>query len=528
MLIEAPNEVLIAGRGTGKTEAILAVKSVKQYFESMPRSCGVLLCSTYQQAGTRTLPALTYGWERLGYKEGTHYLIGQKPTDKWVKQWRWPGPYRPPQKYNYFISWWNGSGAHIVSQDVKGSSNGISIDWIIGDEAKFINEEKYRTELSPANRGLIPAFKDNPNHHGVTFTTDMPLGTAGHWLFDLEKAMDKDKVNRIWELQVARYQLVHLYEKSKKSTELLKAIGAVDAEMKELRFELLYFHTASAIDNIHALGVGYIKKQLIDTTRFQFDTQILNIRPLKLEDGFYPDLDEEMHGYYDNNNEYLESLEYNFEKLKVLDCRKDNDLNLNAPIHIALDYNRRIHPLVVGQPIGNELRIINAMDVEYPDKLPEIITKFCNYYRFHKRKVVYYWFDQTAVGDQHATRICDDVQRLLSANGWTVITCYFGNAPEHVIKYNMWGNLLRKSGKYKYTITFNRENCADLITSMYKTQAELKKDAFGKYKKTETDPNFPAKEAPHYSDAIDMLVFGILESSIVYSGSEDVYSQIDA
>jgi hypothetical protein len=38
-------------------------------------------------------------------------------------------------EYKYFMSWWNGGGAHIVSQDRLDSSNGITVDWIIGDEA---------------------------------------------------------------------------------------------------------------------------------------------------------------------------------------------------------------------------------------------------------------------------------------------------------------------------------------------------------------------------------------------------------
>jgi hypothetical protein len=69
------------------------------------------------------------------------------------------------------------------------------------------------------------------------------------------------------------------------------------------------------------LGVEYIKQQLRDTTPFQFDTQILNLRPLKLEDGFYPDLDEEKHGYFAVDNSYLENLEYDF-KVNNLDLKQ--------------------------------------------------------------------------------------------------------------------------------------------------------------------------------------------------------------
>jgi len=51
--------------------------------------------------------------------------------------------------------------------------------------------------MFPANRGIIPAFKDNPYHHGKTFTTDMPVGTAGRWILDMMNEMEKAAVNNI-------------------------------------------------------------------------------------------------------------------------------------------------------------------------------------------------------------------------------------------------------------------------------------------------------------------------------------------
>ena len=80
----------------------------------------------------------------------------------------------------------------------------------------------------------------------------------------------------------------------------------------------------------------------------------------------------------------------------------------------------------------------------------------------------------------------------------------------------MWGDLLTKSGKYERSFSINRENCGKLILSMNQAQAEVRKNGFGKDKKPEQDPNFPADEAPHYSDALDTLVFGVLESRLPF------------
>lgn len=519
-VIGAPVEVLIAGRGTGKSEGVLAVKSANQYLGSMPRGTGVMLGTTYNQLLTRTLPALVAGWERIGYIRDVHFYIGRKPPEKWIKLWKWPGPYRPPLKFEYFLSWFNGGGAHLVSQDRPGSSNGITIDWIIGDEAKLLNVDRYRTELLPANRGIIPAFSGNPYHHGITLTTDMPVGTAGRWLLEYADKMDIERINQVWAIQVAIFQLKSKLANEKRSTyasEIKKQLNVLQLELNELRHDLLYYHEASTLDNIHALGVDYIKQQLRDTTPFQFDTQILNLKPMKLEDGFYPDMDEERHGYFSVNNTYLENLDYNFEKLQSIDCRRDGDLNYEKPLHISLDYNRRIHPMVVAQIYPGEIRFINSLHSLYPQKLKECLDQFVSYYLPMQRKIVYYWFDHTAVGDQHDTRICDDVVNYLRGKGWTVIPMYTGKTPGHETKYRMWGDALNETGKYNKVIRFNRENCDHLILSMNLAGAEARKNGFGKDKNTEHDENFPAEESTHYSEAADTLVHGVLETGLEYS-----------
>lgn len=358
------------------------------------------------------------------------------------------------------------------------------------------------TELLPANRGIIEAFKGNIYHHGQTYTTDMPVGTAGRWIFDIENAMDKEKVNYILQLQQVRYKLFH------SGKDYSAQINVIDEEIQEARQNLLYYHTASTLDNIHALGEEYILNQIRDTSIFQFDTQILNIKPDRLEDGFYPDFDEEVHGYFSENENYFDNL-----NTDVFDCRKDGDLNPELPLHISLDYNRRIFPVSVGQFIrGKEVRSLKALHVLYPGKVRDAVQEFCDYYRFHKNRIVYYWYDQTAVGDMYDTRLCDDVIDVLVKNKWNVQPKYLGPVPGHEERYRMWGNLLTRSGKYKEQYTINRENCRYLILSKNQAEAEQTKLGFGKSKKTERDPNFPAEESTHYSDAEDTWVFGVLES----------------
>lgn len=229
-----------------------------------------------------------------------------------------------------------------------------------------------------------------------------------------------------------------------------------------------------------------------------------------MEDGFYPDLDEHKHGYFAEDPDYFDNQEYD-PLATDFDSRKDRDCNPKASLHIALDYNRRIHPLVVCQDNGTEIRAIKGLHSLYPQKLKDVLYKFIDYYKFHKEKVVYYWYDHTAVGGENETAKCEDVINILQDADWTVIPMYIGKAPGHETKFRMWGRFLTEDDYYQRVFRANRENCDKLLTSMGLAEAEQRKDGFGKDKKSEHDPNFPADESTHYSDAIDQIVYGMLE-----------------
>lgn len=223
-----------------------------------------------------------------------------------------------------------------------------------------------------------------------------------------------------------------------------------------------------------------------------------------------------MHGYFAADNSYLDKLNYDFSKIEGIDCRRDSDADTNAPLHISLDYNRRIHPIAVDQVLPKELQTLKGLHSLYPAKLKDAVDMFVQYYKPHKRKFVYYWYDHMATGDQQETRQCDDVIGILRKNGWIVKGMYIGQQPGHEERYRMWGDLLTESGKYKQKFTINRENCDKLILSVNQTKAEQRKNGFGKDKKSEHDENFPADESTHYTDALDTWVFGVLESKLPF------------
>ena len=523
MVINAPEEWGVMARGTGKTKGIIAPKSA-QYLDMMPRCVGVFVAATFQQLLTRTLPPVVAGWERLGYVHGVHFLIGHKPQQKWKEMWNWLGPYHLPFNYEYFISWWNGAGVQLISQDRAGSSNGVSIDWIMGDEAKLLHEKRLKEELFPANRGIYRELATNPHHHGKTFTTDMPVGTAGRWILKKEEEMDR---NRLAAIVGMKMKIHELFERASRTRNkgLLALLHNRMAEYEKVlnvfRKNFVYYHEATALDNIHALGIDYIKEEMRSLSKFEFSTSIMNIRPYKIEDGFYPSLDEERHGYFAYDYHVLDKAGYNFDMISQFnDCRKDADLVRKLPLHIALDYNRRIWPIVTSQAVQQsdgrtELRSLSAIHVLYPDTLDKALDAWSSYYKPHDNETVYFWYDHTALTETRST-IKDDIVEGLFKRGWNVVEMYVGKTVEHDRRYMLADDLLREDGKLNWYATFNRDNCKYLLLSMYQTMSEERHKGFGKNKKPERDLKFPAEEAPHFGDAWDTLMYGLVYSGLQY------------
>lgn len=534
MIIDAPEEYDILARGTGKTKGIIAPKSAR-YLDAMPRAVGVFVGATFQQILTRTLPPLLAGWEMLGYYQNVHYTIGIKPPQKWRDQWRWVGPYHTPLNFDYFICWWNGAGVQLISQDRSGSSNGVSIDWIMGDEAKLLNEKRLKEELFPANRGLYKELADNPHHHGKTFTSDMPVGTSGRWLLDKANDMDPRKLQAIISLEMEKYELQQSLEFCLSGTitaQRMARIASINKLLNLIKRRFVYYHEASALMNIDALGIDYIKEEYRSLSRFEFKTAILNIRPVKVEDGFYPSLDEEKHGYFSYDYHQQENIGYNFELLSQLkDCRKDGDIIKGAALHIAIDYNRRIWPIVTAQPVihpngRKELRTLSGLDVLYPESIDKALELWSNYYKRHDSNVVYFWYDHTALNETRQP-VRQDVVDGLTKLGWIVIEMYIGKTLNQDVRYTKADDLLRDDGKTEWFATFNRDNCKYLLLSMFQCKAIEKYKGYGKDKKPEHDLKFPAREAPHYSDAWDTLMTGLVYSGLSYDESRSERNEFE-
>ncbi|MBK9358807.1 MAG: hypothetical protein IPN08_15725 [Bacteroidales bacterium] len=156
----------------------------------MPRSVTAITGQTFGQLLTRTLPSTFKFLESLGYEKDKDYVIGRKPPKTFLL------PYERILKHENFISFKNGNGYLLLSQDRSGSGRGPNVDREIVDEALTLDKEQYDQEVSPTNRGNEEHFgfkSPNPvkQHHGFRYVSSMPFMQEQKWLLDFGNTMKK-------------------------------------------------------------------------------------------------------------------------------------------------------------------------------------------------------------------------------------------------------------------------------------------------------------------------------------------------
>ena len=73
----------------------------------------------------------------------------------------------------------------------------MSLDYVIIDDAKFVDFEQLKDETFQANRGNEMYFKHFPLHHGMTITSDMPVTKKGSWFLSYKDKQDPELVEVI-------------------------------------------------------------------------------------------------------------------------------------------------------------------------------------------------------------------------------------------------------------------------------------------------------------------------------------------
>ena len=503
MLAIMPRDlVAVCGRGFGK--GALQAARLQRAYQGMPGFSAGFVTPSIKRGLTNMLPSILQHFERWGFKRDLHYVVGHKPP----RDLKWPRPIITPESWEKTISFYNGSVVHLISQERKGTSNSLSLDYLIIDEAKFIDFEQLKDETFQANRGNQMYFGSHPLHHGMTITTDMPNTKKGSWVLQYEQHQDPELIEVLGAMANTEARLTKLVEENPHDSKLQKRLAENTKEMDMLRSRALLFKKYTSVDNLAILGEEFIRRARRDLPALTFATSIMCRQAFQSADGFYNALTEEGNLYTAPNEGVLNAEALNSGPIED-DCRQDGDLEPDAPLIVAFDANANINWLVAGQ-VGRDgrLRILKSFFVKYERKLPELIDDFTTYYRHHTRRHVVFYYDSTFVGNNYALHNNDfhkEIETRLRRAGWVVRPVYIGRPMGHVDKNALINRMLK--GRARLSVMINRDNNPDLLISIQSAGVyNGKKDKRGE-KLVETAED-KLESRTDGSDAFDTLLIG--------------------
>lgn len=499
-LIGANTTVIVAGRRTGKTDSI-AAPFVLRNMQRMPGSTGGIVVPTFKHGLVNTIPGLLAAWKRWGFISGLHYVVGRKPPKSFKR------PIIEPNDYEHVISFYNGSCAVIISQDRPGSSNSLTLSWLLVDEAKFIDYQKLKDETLPANGGIKSYFGKHSFNHSIMVLSDMPQTQKGSWFLHYRDKMDAELIKTIegtvYEIWRTKERIRSLNAQGEQVPPYLKGyLRRLDTSLNKMRSVAVYYREYSSIENLQLLGENYIKQMKRDLTPLTFQTSILCQRIGIAKDGFYSSM-KEAHKYDASDFNYLDTLGYEFEPTAI-DSRADSDVDPDAPICIGMDYNANINWIVAGQQKQRRLNVIKSFYVKFERKIPALVEDFCAYYAKHRNKTVIFYYDATALGSNYAVNEQDFrwvVVHEFERRGWQVEAVYIGNPMRHDEKYLLINQGF--AGKQRLMPFFNRQNNDDLILAIQAAGVARGRNGFRKDKAGEKLAESEEDLLEHRTDGTD-------------------------
>lgn len=504
------NMTVVAGRGTGK--GLIAASLLRRNVEGMPGSNTALVGPNSKRMWTNIIPSWDTHLRRWGFVEGVHYTWGKKPA----KEWGWKEPIIKPMNWENTLSFYTGAYATVISQDRKGTSNSQSFDFVLVDEAKFIDFEQFKDETLPANRGNGNAFGHIFYHHGIAKFSDTPTTKKGSWFLNDREKCDVQKLQLLEGLLASFYQLrSQIADKVERHEPVTPAerynLKRMSRAINMLRADTYMYKEFSSIENLEILGEDFIRQCHRDMPPATFRTTIMCRRVEHSEDSFYSSKsDRNLYTAVDKS--YIDSLNWDMEKLRKVDCRMDADVNKSEPLYIAIDPNNNINWMVVGQPGKDmKLRILKSFYTKYDRRLSELTEDFCAYYAPHQHKEVVFCYDATCVNNNFAVDgngFADVVKYCLMKNGWQVSEIYIGAPWKHPVKHALINRMF--VGQARFQVLFNEENNRDLLISIDSAMTingTNQKDKSGE-KKPETEED-QLQTRTDGSDAFDTLCIAV-------------------
>lgn len=534
-LFKAKLKYLIAGRATGKS--FINGAEVDENVRSMPRGITTVTQDTIGQALTKTLPSTFKYLELLGYKKydprtkSGDYVVCVKPPAHFYE------PFERVMSHEHMITFSNGHALYLLSQ--MSGARGPNADYNITDEALTIDKIKFDQEAAATNRGNeeIFGFKSKKpiyKHHGSTFTSSMGYLPEHKWLTEPAKYYEDEAGIRIFEIwnKIVNLQLQLI--KAKLNHDEIQAIE-LWKETIRLKRQItpfvskdgILFMLSNAFDNIHNIGFSYITKmfQVMDLVTFMIE--ILNFYIDKVTDCYYSI--DDRHVYYKaDNDDYIRGMaddnNFDWDALQKRNSLYDADCDPNKPLEVTPDWGSKISLIEVSQdsmydfvtglitPCDNNINEFFVKPDDNPDTMiNSLIDKFCDYYRFHKKKVVVYTVDtygDIVLASSKKTYNQHAIARF-ERNKWKVIVRkHPGKEPPHNEKYLLWRYILNETDPKFPRKRFNGTRCKYTLISMNNTSVIQKTNGrFEKNKKSEAQSSVLPEEATHFGDAVDKRIW---------------------
>ena len=519
-LIGANKSVVVAGRRTGKTDSI-ASPFLLRNMQRMPGSGNGIVVPTFKHGLTNTIPGILTAWQRWGYIEGIHWVIGRKAPKHFAQ------PKTDPRDAEHLIRFYNGSVAYILSQDRPYAANSLTLSSLLIDEARFIQFDKLKNETIPALGGCRAEYGSRSYWNSQMILSDMPQTQKGSWFLNARDDVDPELIAVI---EASVYELWRTADRIDSLRKrgipvpayLRKYRREIDRRLNQLRSVATYYKEYSSIENLQLLGEEYIRRMKRDLTPKTFQASILCIRIGIAKDGFYSSMTES-HKYDASDFAYLDEIFFQKDAFSInggnrttatATAAADADLDLDRPICIGMDYNANINWIVAGQPdfTAGRLNVLKSFYVKYHRKIPELVDDFCAYYACQRRKEVIYYHDATAIGSNYAVSDVDFhsvVEQRFRRNGWKCRSVYIGAPMKHHEKYLLINHGF--AGHNRLTPYFNRQNNEDLILAIQSAEVERGRNGFRKDKTgeklKETEEN-RLELRTDGTDAFDTLYIG--------------------
>jgi len=518
MAIAAHDEYWVCSRGTGKSEGLDA-RFILRNIWAMPGSTGALISPSYAKAWGNTLPAIIHALSEWGYYEDIHFYVGHKaPASA-----NFGKPKRPPLRdaWNNCIHFWNGAVLVILSFSQGMSANSMSLDWIIGPEAKFLDYDKIKTEVNPANRGNVQDFGQCPWHHSVLYSTDMPTIKSGRWILEKREEMNNDHINLIRNLyrEMKRYEAMDPTETSTRRYREYRADlmlarryqPPVKPKEGKTREYTVFYGEYDIFDNMEVVGKDYIWQMYRDSPSLIWRTAFLNERLFRVLNGFYSALTE-AHFYVPHDTNYMSGMGKNWDKLQKAGCLADGDMDMDAPLLIGFDSNAAISSACIGQVSEHQLRTLKSFFVKTPKKLDELVLDICNYYQYKIHKEIIFFYDNTFIWTtgNNSESYRDTIMRIFENARWTVTDIYIGQTSRHDWRHEQIDRALKGDDDLLYPV-FNIYNNEFLKLAMEQAGVKVGKNGFEKDKTPESkddSPDAPDQYKTHVTDAWDTLFIG--------------------